>query len=66
MEILVVHGFKFKHLFYSELETAKSDVEAAKLQYNLIITLSLGSIEANRVISEPCYNQVTYYRHIAK
>ena len=36
------------------------------IQYNLIITLSLGSIEVDRVISEPCYNEVTYYRHIAK
>ena len=33
------------------------------LQVNLIITLSLGSIGADGVISEPCYNEVTYYRH---
>ena len=25
--------------------------------------LSLGSIETDRVISEPCYNEVTFYRH---
>ena len=36
------------------------------IQVNLIITLSLGSIETDRVISEPCYNEVIYYRHIAK
>ena len=30
------------------------------------MTLSLGSIETDRVISEPCYNEVIYYRHIAK
>ena len=36
------------------------------VQVNLIITLSMGSIETDRVISEPCYNEVIYYRHIAK
>ena len=36
------------------------------IQVNLIITLSLGSIETDRVISELCYNEVIYYRHIAK
>ena len=36
------------------------------VQANLIITLSLGSIETDRVISEPCYNEVTFYRHIVK
>ena len=35
-------------------------------QANLIITLSLGSIETDHVISEPCYNEVTLYRHIVK
>ena len=34
---------------------------ALKVQVNLIITLSLGSIETDRVISEPCYNEVIYY-----
>ena len=34
------------------------------LQANLIITLSLGSIETDSVISEPCYNEATFYRHI--
>ena len=27
---------------------------------NLIITLSLGSMETDHVISESCYNEVTY------
>ena len=36
------------------------------LQVNLIKTLSLGSMETDRVISEPCYNEVIYNRHIAK
>ena len=36
------------------------------IQANLIITLSLGSIETDRVIREPCYNEVTFYRHIVK
>ena len=36
------------------------------VQVNLIIMLSLGSIETDRVISEPSYNEVIYYRHIAK
>ena len=30
--------------------------------YNAIF----GSIETDRVISEQCYNEVIYYRHIAK
>ena len=29
-------------------------------------TLSFGSIEADNVVSEPSYNIVTYYMHIAK
>ena len=37
-----------------------------KLQVNLITTLSLGSMKTDRVISEPCYNEVIYNRHIAK
>ena len=36
------------------------------IQVNLIITLSLGSMETDRVIGEPCYNEVIYNRHIAK
>ena len=39
---------------------------AFKVQVNLIITLSLGSIETDRVISEPCYNEVIYNRYITK
>ena len=37
-----------------------------EVQVNLIITLSLGSMETDRVVSEPCYNEVIYNRHIAK
>ena len=33
------------------------------VQVNLIITLSLGSLETDHVISEPCYNEVIYNRH---
>ena len=33
------------------------------IQVNLIITLSLGSMETDRVISEPCYNEVIYNRY---
>ena len=36
------------------------------VQVNLIITLSLGSMETDRVISEPCYNEVIYNRYITK
>ena len=36
------------------------------IQVNLIITLSLGSMETDCVISELCYNEVIYNRHIAK
>ena len=33
---------------------------------SIVIRLSLGSIEADHVISELCYNEVTFYRHITK
>ena len=36
------------------------------VQVNPIITLSLGSIEADSIISEPCYNEVNYYIHVTK
>ena len=36
------------------------------IQANLIITLSLGSMETDRVIGEPCYNEVIYNRHYSK
>ena len=36
-----------------------------KIQVNLI-TLCWGSMETDRVISEPCYNEVVYNRHITK
>ena len=35
------------------------------VQVNIIITLSLGSMKTDSVISEPCYNEVIYNRHIA-
>ena len=37
-----------------------------QVQASLIIMLSLGSIETNGDISEPCYNEVSFYRHICK
>ena len=37
-----------------------------QIQVSLIITLSLGSMETDRVIGEPCYNEVIYNMHIAK
>ena len=36
------------------------------VQVNLIITLFLGSMKTEHVISEPCYNEVIYNRHIVK
>ena len=36
------------------------------VQANLIVMLSLGSIETDSVLSEFCYNEVIYYSHIAK
>ena len=36
------------------------------IQADIIITLSLGSIETDCVISEPYYTEVVYYRDIAK
>ena len=36
------------------------------VQANLIITLSLGYIEVDCVISELCDNEVTFYRHKVK
>ena len=45
---------------------SKSENSSFYLQVNLIITLSLGSKQTDRVISEPCYNEVIYNRHIAK
>ena len=47
-------------LLYSETGVCRG------IQVNLIITLSLGSTETDRVISELCYNEVIYYRHMAK
>ena len=43
-----------------------STCSCCSLQVNLIIMLSLGSMETDRVIGEPCYNEVIYNRHIAK
>ena len=36
------------------------------IQVNLIIMLSLGSMETDHVISEQCYNEVIYNRYITK
>ena len=36
------------------------------VQYNLIIMLCLGSKETDRVICEPCYNEVIYYMYCRK
>ena len=36
------------------------------VQVNLIITLSLGSMETDCVISESCYNEVIYNILVAK
>ena len=36
------------------------------VQVNLIIMLSLGSMKTDHIISELCYNEVIYNRHIAK
>ena len=46
--------------------TSKHTYIGFSVQANLIIMLSLGSIETDHVISKLCYNEVTYYRHIAK
>ena len=35
-------------------------------QPHYFITLSLGSMETDSVISEPCYNEVIYNRYITK
>ena len=47
-------------IFYNAVLTR----EKKELQVNLIITLSLGSMETDRVISEPCYNEAVYNRYI--
>ena len=39
-------------------------VFATQIQANLIMMLSLGSIETDCIMNEPCYNEVAYYRHI--
>ena len=41
-------------------------VKLKAIQVNLIITLSLGSMETDHVISEPCYNEVIYNKYITK
>ena len=55
-----------KFILTQSLLDIKLDIETLCIQVNLIIMLSLGSIETDRVISEPCYNEVIYYRHMAK
>ena len=51
-----VHRFRRKNFFKGFYH----------IQVNLIITLSLGSMKTDRVISEPCYNEVIFNRHIVK
>ena len=53
---------KILSLFMKQSVTNKGNLEL--LQANLIITLSLGSIETDHVINEPCYNEVTYNIYI--
>ena len=47
------------HLVQHRHLSAKSN-RIHDVQVNLIITLSLGSMETDRVIGEPCYNEVIY------
>ena len=49
--------------FVNDLLKFQMAILQIHVQVNLIIRLSLGSIETDRVISEPCYNEVTFYRH---
>ena len=51
--------FSLNFFFLKEPSSVQID-----LQVNLIITLSLGSMKTDRVISEPCFNEVIYNRHI--
>ena len=46
--------------------TTRKNVFGRVVQVNLIIMLSLGSMETDCVISEPFYNEVIYNRHIEK
>ena len=65
---------KVKHIFLVSTGMALTPLRLCDtsgmllyIQVSLIITLSLGSMETDRVISEPCYNEVIYNtRHIAK
>ena len=54
----------------SEIENSRNKshkkISEFTVQVNLIITLSLGSMKTDCVISEPCYNEVIYNRYIAK
>ena len=52
--------------YHQELFILEATKKNLPVQVNLIITLSIGSIETDRLISEPCYIEVIYYRHIAK
>ena len=54
--------FKVSNLFENFMRRNIKKV----IQVKLIITLSLGSMETDHVIGEPCYNEVIYNRHIAK
>ena len=60
----LVHVFIFSFGYQTEIHNVL--IKIHNVQVNLIITLSLGSMKTDRVISEPCYNEVIYNRHIAK
>ena len=61
-----MHAFGHQIVEENISETLDVTLNNIYIQVNLIITLSLGSIETERVISELCYNEVIYYRYIAK
>ena len=53
-------------VFFHVKAHVMSQMKAFEIQYNLIITLSLGSTETDCVISELCYNEVIHYMEIEK
>ena len=60
-------SYMYNYLLHGPYYTQGATGDGAlDLQVNLIITLSFGSMKTDRVISEPCYNEVIYNRHIAK
>ena len=56
----------FHKIWLLVMRSPRRSLNSMVIQVNLIITLSLGSMETDHVISEPCYNEVIYNRHIAK